>query len=109
MTKIIITCCGWRHGFTNRGPLRFYLELMCVHGWFFDEDPQNPWASVTLNTASLDDQMARSERLAERIHNEGMTRRNERCCTISAHLSVGGDVLAQGLFVQVGALEQNAA
>ena len=58
---------AWRHGFTNYGPVRFYLELMLVHGWFFDEDPQLPWASATLDAASLDDQMAKAERLFERM------------------------------------------
>ncbi|MCP5120784.1 MAG: hypothetical protein GY953_59075, partial [bacterium] len=55
------------HGFTNYGPVRFYLELMFTHGWFFDEDPQLPWASVTLGAASLEDQMAKAERLFERM------------------------------------------
>lgn len=56
-----------RQGFTNYGPVRFYFELICAYGWFFDEDPQLPWASATLDAASLGDQMAKAELLFERM------------------------------------------
>ena len=36
------------HGFTRRGPVRFYIDLMFTFGSFFDTDPQYPWASTAL-------------------------------------------------------------
>ena len=35
-------------GFTQRGPIRFYVELMLMLGSGFDTDPQLPWAGKTL-------------------------------------------------------------
>lgn len=37
-----------RHGFTQRGPVRFYLDLMIVFGSSFDTDPQYVWAAEIL-------------------------------------------------------------
>lgn len=37
-----------QYGFTNRGPVRFYIELMFLFGSYFDTDPQYPWASKVL-------------------------------------------------------------
>ena len=34
-----------QYGFTNRGPVRFYIELMFMFGSYFDTDPQYPWAN----------------------------------------------------------------
>lgn len=38
-----------KHGFTQRGPVQFYIELMFLLGSDFDTDPQLRWASNTLN------------------------------------------------------------
>ena len=48
------------HGFTNRGPIQFYLELMLLFGSHFDTDPQYPWAGEILDaTGSQTDRAAR--------------------------------------------------
>jgi len=54
------------YGFTCRGPVRFYLELMFNLGSHFDTDPQYPWAADTLNDQKINDQMGRSEILYNR-------------------------------------------
>jgi hypothetical protein len=41
-------------GFTNRGPVRFYIELMFGFGAAFDTDPQYPWAHATRTDLELD-------------------------------------------------------
>jgi len=50
------------YGFTNRGPARFYVELMFTFGSSFDTDPQLPWARVVLNNLATD-QMLRANQL----------------------------------------------
>jgi hypothetical protein len=52
------------YGFTNRGPVRFYLEMMFLFGSGFDTDPQYPWAAAMLNDAATQHQM----QLATRLH-----------------------------------------
>ncbi|HLJ87062.1 MAG TPA: hypothetical protein VKZ53_09570 [Candidatus Angelobacter sp.] len=52
-----------RYGFTNRGPVRFYLELMFIFGSYFDTDPQLPWIRPLLNPAENANQMVRADRL----------------------------------------------
>lgn len=54
-----------QYGFTNRGPVRFYLELMLMFGTYFDKDPQLLWASEILNDRGETDQQPRAERLHE--------------------------------------------
>ncbi len=56
-------CDGY--GFTNRGPIRLFIEMMFLFGSAFDTDPQYPWAKDILKEAS--DQMIRAERLHEKI------------------------------------------
>lgn len=56
-----------RYGLENRGPVRFYLELMCTFGSGFDSDPQLPWAFETLTDGSIPTDMFRAERLHERM------------------------------------------
>lgn len=52
------------YGFTYRGPLRFYLELMFMFGAEFDSDPQFPsWARDLLRLRTVDDQMYRADRI----------------------------------------------
>jgi hypothetical protein len=51
------------YGFTNRGPVRLFIELMFLFGSGFDTDPQYPWAASILQASG--DQMQRAERLFE--------------------------------------------
>jgi len=51
------------YGLTNRGPLRFYIELMLCFGVDFDEDPQYPWAAAALSTGPAHDQTVRADQL----------------------------------------------
>jgi hypothetical protein len=53
------------YGFTNRGPIRLYIELMFLFGSAFDSDPQYPWATSILQ--DLTPQMQRAERLYEKV------------------------------------------
>lgn len=55
-----------QYGFTYRGPVRFYLEMMLLFGSYFDTDPQYPWAAEILNNQQLGSQMQRAERLYEK-------------------------------------------
>lgn len=55
-----------KYGFTNRGPVRFYLELMVLFGSSFDTDPQYPWANEILAGQDTGSQMQRAERLYEK-------------------------------------------
>jgi len=52
-----------QYGFTNRGPVRLYLEVMFMFGSFFDGDPQLPWVVEILNDRAKPDQMGRADRL----------------------------------------------
>jgi hypothetical protein len=54
-----------RYGLTNRGPMRFYIELMFMYGCDFDSDPQCVWASDVLQSKDFPDQMARADQLYE--------------------------------------------
>jgi hypothetical protein len=51
------------YGFTYRGPIRLFIEMMFLCGSAFDTDPQYPvWGGVL---RSSDDQMQRAERIHE--------------------------------------------
>ena len=53
-----------RYAFTQRGPVRFYLELMLLMGSGFDTDPQLPRAMAEiLRSGGVADQLARADRL----------------------------------------------
>ncbi len=52
-----------KYRFTNRGPVRFYIELMFMFGSDFDTDPQYPWAAEVLGGSDAADQMTRADRL----------------------------------------------
>lgn len=54
------------YGFTFRGPVRLYLELMLLFGSYFDTDPQYPWAAAILTDRDSVPQMQRAERLHEK-------------------------------------------
>lgn len=51
------------YGFTNRGPIRFFIEMMIAFGAGFDSDPQYPWAEEILAKHEETEQMALSEEL----------------------------------------------
>ena len=55
-----------QYGFTYRGPVRLYLELMLLFGSYFDTDPQYPWAAEILSDQQSGSQMQRAERLYEK-------------------------------------------
>jgi hypothetical protein len=54
------------HGFTFRGPIRFYVELMFQFGSGFATDPQLPWAAAALADRPAADQLIRAEALYQR-------------------------------------------
>lgn len=51
------------YGFTRRGPIRLFLELMFRFGSDFDSDPQLPWATRTLTASPNEHELARADRL----------------------------------------------
>ena len=53
------------YGFTNKGPVRLYIELMFLFGSDFDTDPQYPALGEILNT--FDNQMIGAEQIYEWI------------------------------------------
>ncbi len=53
------------HGFTFRGPVRFYIEITILLGIDFDTDPQYPWAEDILGSTHIADQTQRADRLHE--------------------------------------------
>ena len=53
------------YGFTNRGPIRLFIELMFLFGSGFDSDPQYPWAASILHDTSP--QMRRADRLYGKV------------------------------------------
>jgi hypothetical protein len=55
------------YGFSNRGPVRFFLELTCSLGCGFDTDPQLRWAAETLNDGFIQNDMLRADHLYERM------------------------------------------
>ncbi len=52
-----------KHGFTRRGPVRFYIETAILLGIDFDTDPQYPWAGSILRDPSVPDQTERADRV----------------------------------------------
>jgi hypothetical protein len=56
-----------RYGFTLRGPIRLYLEMMLLFGSHFDSDPQYPWAREILVDKHSIAQMQRADWLYEKI------------------------------------------
>lgn len=55
-----------KYGFTSRGPVQLYLDLMFVLGSDFDLDPQYPWAWQVLVDPGIPGQVPRADRLWER-------------------------------------------
>lgn len=56
-----------KYGFTRRGPVQFYVELMFMFGSDFDTDFQMPWASGVLNNDQIKDEMERADFLHEKM------------------------------------------
>ena len=50
------------HGFTQRGPVRLWVELMFAFGHRFDDDPQLAWAAAAL-AQPADSELARASSL----------------------------------------------
>src|SRR6266403_4499601 len=50
-------------GFTFRGPVRLFIELMFMFGSEFATDPQHPWAAAALQDKTVPDQMSRASLL----------------------------------------------
>lgn len=57
-----------KYGFTNRGPVRLYLECMFLLGSYFDQDPQFPWAIDILIDCQYSGQMTRAEALCKKTN-----------------------------------------
>jgi hypothetical protein len=55
------------YGFTNRGPLRLFVELMFLFGSAFDTDPQYAFMNARLNAPG--DQMERAEDIHQICNN----------------------------------------
>ncbi len=55
------------HGFTNRGPIRLFIEMMFLCGSAFDTDPQYPAVGQALRAPG--DQMMRAQQIHE-WHND---------------------------------------
>jgi hypothetical protein len=54
------------HGFTSRGPVHLFLDLMFLLGGEFDTDPQYPWAAGILGDQAVPGQAERADRLHTR-------------------------------------------
>jgi hypothetical protein len=55
-----------QYGFTRRGPVRFFIELLFMLGWSFDSDPQLTWVKEVLDEPSVA-QMLRADRLHQLV------------------------------------------
>jgi hypothetical protein len=55
------------YGLTNRGPSRFYVEMMFMFGSDFDTDLQLPWARGVLTNEAITDQMRRADTLHDEL------------------------------------------
>lgn len=73
-----------RYGFTCRGPVRLYLELMLLFGSHFDTDPQYPWAGAIIQRLEID-QMQRAEQLyAQTLDYRNQVAGPDDCYTVQA-------------------------
>src|SRR5262245_7401254 len=52
-----------KHGFTRRGPVKFYIEAIILLGIDFDTDPQYPQAGNILRDKSITDQTQRADQI----------------------------------------------
>lgn len=51
------------HGLTQRGPVRYHIDLMLAFGCDVDSDPQYPWVAASLLDTAGMAELARSEQL----------------------------------------------
>jgi hypothetical protein len=56
-----------QYGFTNQGPVRFFIELLCLFGCDFDTDPQLPWVQIILKDEEISDQTQRADMLFDKM------------------------------------------
>lgn len=54
------------YGFTNKGPVRLFVEMVLLFGSAFDTDPQYPWAAEILKSYHSDFQTQRAQQLYEK-------------------------------------------
>ncbi len=54
-----------KYGFTYKGPIRYYLDLMFLFGSYFDTDPQYAWFQKILSNSEITDQMKKVDLLYE--------------------------------------------
>lgn len=55
------------YGFTSRGTVRFYVEMMCLFGCDFDSDPQYAVAKSVLDDKEITDQTQRADTLFDKM------------------------------------------
>ncbi|RLC02549.1 MAG: hypothetical protein DRH34_07185 [Deltaproteobacteria bacterium] len=55
-----------QYGFTNYGPVQFYIEMMFMLGSYFDTDCQLPWAARILNDPEIENQDERADCLFDK-------------------------------------------
>ncbi len=70
--RFIVSNCidkAHQYGFSQRGPVRFYIDLCFLFGSGFDIDPQYPWASTILKRNSKKIQMHSATQLHEWVSN----------------------------------------
>jgi hypothetical protein len=54
-----------KHAFTNRGPVRFYIELMLLLGDDFDTDSRYAWAAEALADPETAEQMSQADQASQ--------------------------------------------
>jgi hypothetical protein len=92
---------GAGYGLTNRGPVRFYIDLMIMLGSDFDTDPQYPWAAAILKERELPDQMERADRLFEKSQDFAQKVFGPDYCLEKAAVRRAGDVKFEDLPVSI--------
>ncbi len=55
------------HGFSARGPVQLFLEMIFILGSEFDSDPQYQWAADVLAGTEYKDEMAKAEALHTKL------------------------------------------
>lgn len=56
-------------GFTERGPIRFYIDMLIALGWGVETDPQYPWVEENLHKTRSLSQIERSIELHHQLGN----------------------------------------
>lgn len=108
-----------KYGFTNRGPIRLFIEMMFLYGSAFDTDPQYPAVGEVLRDS--DDQMERAEQIhqssleyLERVYGPDEVNLRNALCEIlifaQRPLTFSVDNLVEGLLQDIsGIFPQKAA